>query len=301
MKYPGITLGKIEALINCLNGMEVVDKLCSGELTVSFKGSALEIIEALKKLFDKNGRRIPENLKAAVCDPNSGYFLKQPAIDYARSFSKGFEGTGLAANMAASDFEETAKQLIEGLKADERTKKLLKGVYLPIIIPQTEIADLGEAVEEFVGMAEKSYRKEFKKRNFTNHRKNDLKGKVTVVAGSRYEKLIEKMQKESVVGIYFPNPLQGFSVDAQREQMAALPEGFSLSGPIDTAMGFAMYPELLGKDATTPVYDCSAVQWQSSGYSLNFGADDDDADFGSGSNLSDADDYCSGGLLFVKG
>ena len=90
-------------------------------------------------------------------------------------------------------------------------------------------------------------------------------------------------------------------VDAQREQMAALPEGFSLSGPIDTAMGFAMYPELLGKDATTPVYDCSAVQWQSSGYSLNFGADDDDADFGSGSNLSDADDYCSGGLLFVKG
>ena len=57
------------------------------------------------------------------------------------------------------------------------------------------------------------------------------------------------MNHASTVGIYFPNPLQGFSVDAGWEQMATLPEGFILSG-IDIIIAMIMYPDILTQKIT---------------------------------------------------
>ncbi len=42
------------------------------------------------------------------------------------------------------------------------------------------------------------------------------------------------------------------------------------------------------------------IFWQSSEYSLNFNANDDNANFDNRTNLSNANDNNSGGLLFVK-
>lgn len=60
-----------------------------------------------------------------------------------------------------------------------------------------------------------------------------------------------------------------------------------------------MYPDVMARDYQTPGYDCSAVQWQSSEYSLGFGAGGGKMFFDYGDYLAGANDGCSGGLLFL--
>lgn len=302
MKFKEINLGQIEAFVTKVGGLENFKKILSGELEFKISAKDAAVVAAIAKLFDKTGRRIkPKDLEASICDPNKDFYVEQPKIDYTDRLCRGFEGTGLVPFMSLADFAGDADALINELKNDEQYKNLLKGPYFPIIIPKSQLTDLGAMTEELVGAAEKAYKKQFPNRPFTNYRKGDLKGKVSIIPGSRYSQLFDKLKQESVVGIYFPTALQGYSVDAQREQMSTLPERFILSGPLDAAMAFTMYSDVLGRDGNTPLYDCSAVQWQSSEYSLHFSAYDDDAGFGSGSGLSDAYGRCSGGLLFVKG
>jgi len=291
--------GRLAAFTRQVGGREVVEGVLSGELTVERVGTTLQIKEAVRPLFDKNGRRIPpRGLVANVCDPNREFALVQPEIDYSAWLER-FDGTGLSTFISGADFEARAKELLQALGQNEQTKNLLKGVHLPVVIPHTQVADLGQTIEEFVAAAGKSYSRQFPDRSFKNYRQGELAGQVTIVDGSRYERLIDDIAESSVVSIYFPNPLQGFSVDAQREQMATLPESFILSGPLDTAMGWIMHTNVLARDYQTPVYDCSAVQWQSSEDSLCFKACDDGAYFGLRADLADAYDGYSGGLLFI--
>ncbi len=305
MKYPDFTFGRTQALIDQLGGIEVVNKILNGDLKVSVQGPLLQVIEGIKPLFDKNGRRIPFNLKAAVCDPARNYFVEQPPTNYKRSFLKGFTNTGLDPSMSLVDYEDQAERLLDELSSNKQLKNLLKSPYFPIIIPKTYLTDLGAMIEEFVTAAGKSYEQHYYvldfsyKHSFTNYQKNTLKGSVTVVKGSRYKRIVEQIQKESLVGIYFPTALQGFSVNADIEQMSSLPESFILSGPLDVAMAFVMYPDILGRDSNTPIYDCSAVNWASRYSSLNFGVEDDCMDFGKEGNLSNTDGRRSGGLFFI--
>lgn len=303
-KYLDWTRGEDEALLNILGGPEVARKLLRGDLKFSISDEAVEIVPAIQKLFDKNGRRIkPKELKSAVCDPDKDYFVHQPSVSYKDRLCKGFTNTGLNAFMSLADFSDKAEKLLNQLRSSEQLKNLLKGPYLPIIIPKTHLTDLGAMTEDLVKAAGKSYQnhftKLFGKRSFTNHRKSELEGQVTVVNGSRYERVVENIQKESMVGIYFPTVLQGFSVHADIKQMVSLPESLILSGPLDITMAFAMYPDVLGRYGYTPVYDCSAVNWRSSGYSLYFRSDEGVAYFDGRVYLSLARGCYSGGMLFV--
>ena len=297
-KYSGWSFGDVEALINVV-GEENARALIAGDLVLQCNGQIVQIQEAIRALFDKNGRRIPpKGLVANVCDADRDFHLNQPKLDYGLRLAR-FDQTGLVSFISAADFAARAEALITQLRENERTSNLLKGTYLPIVVPQTKVSDLGKSTEEFVTAAGDSYLRQFPDRAFNNYRKGELEKQVTIVLGSRYQQLTKSIEKESVVGIYFPSCLQGFSVEAQREQMHSIPEGFILSGPLDTAMGWMMYPDVLGRDYKTPGNDCSAVQWRSPGGSLDFGALDDCADFGDGSLLSFARSRYSGGLFFL--
>lgn len=157
------------------------------------------------------------------------------------------DAVGLVASIeVANHFRTLIDRLLVQIRGNEQIRNLLNGVYLPIIIPQTNVVDLGETTERFLEAAEKSYKQKSPRRSFTNYPKGQLVGQVTVAEeGSRYEQLLDRMARESFVALYFPNPLQGYSVRAQREQMTSLPEGFILSGPLDTAIGWVMYPDVL--------------------------------------------------------
>ena len=302
MKFKGLNNGQRQAVITkvCVAGRIPLPGAPDEEILQGVLSGDLEIVvqKAMQILFDRHGRRIPpRGLVAAVCDPNRDFRLDQPSLDYANRLAR-LEQAGLPAGISAAEFEARASALLLAISQNSRIKNLLNGVYLPIVIPQMDIANLGEVTEKLVEAAGASYLQQFPNRSFTNHRKGELAGQATIVSGSRYEQLLACLDKGAVVG-YFPACLQGFSVHAQREQMVALPEDFILSGPLDAAIGWMMYPDILGRDFQTPGYDCSAVNWQLADYSLDFKANDDVADFGYGAYLGRAYDYDSGGLLLL--
>lgn len=145
---------------------------------------------------------------------------------------------------------------------------------------------------------------------FPNHYQGQLVGKVRIVAESRHDQLITKMKQGPVIGIHFPNSLQGFSVHADREQMSTLPpvrrspkgeggEGFILSG-MDTPIAMVMYPDILAQVCDAPSLDLSAFSWQSPDRSLRFETTGSRLDFRSDGSLDGAYDDCSGGLLFLR-
>jgi len=293
MKYGKFTLGEIEALINIL-GEDVVYALLRGEIE-------FEIREVIRKLFDKNGRRIPpKGLKAAVCDPNKDFQLVQPGFGYeerlaqlVRYFPKGTEFP------SAEEFKARSEALVDQLRSDKFLANLLSGVYLPICLPRIESGDYGRMLEEvFIASAERAYKAEFPDRAFNNYRKGELSGQVSIISGSRHEKLIAEMGKGPVVGIQFFS-LRGFSINASREQMESLPESCLLSGAIDFMTALAMYPDVLAGNWNTPGYLCSANSWRSGGYSLNAEAYDDSLGFDFAGHLAGAYAYFSSGLLFL--
>ena len=301
-KYAKYTLGQIEAVFNQLGGEDAVDALLRGD-----KGAKVE--DVIIKLFDKNGRRIPpHNLRANVCDPNRNFHIVQPNIVLADRFNRlvetlGIESQGCSIGMSGLDFEKEVALTKDVFKANELLKTLGEGY--PILLPQMDLtADYGTILETTVLPAVKrAYTKEFKKfmggRKFANYRNGDLAGKVTIIEGVRHERIIERLKHGPVIGLCFPVALQGYSVQAQREQMATLPEQFSLAG-VETLFAAMMYPDVMARDYNTPGYDLSALQWQELDCSLDFWALDDRLEFDARALLGHAYGHCSGGLLFVR-
>lgn len=242
-------------------------------------------------LCDTFGRIIPTNLKEEVVDANNDFYLEQPK----NSVKTAWE------NIKASQFKNIPslkefENRIETLKQKPEVQSLQNGVCFPIMLPQFTVKDYGTDLENtFIPAVEKAYKQAFPDRNFYNWRKNDLAKKVSIV-DPRHEALIEHMKIEWVIGLYFPTPLQGYSIPAAREMVEKLPEGFSLAGPIDSAMALIAFPEVLCRDFKTPILDCAAVSWQS-GDSLCWDASDGELRFSR--RYLGAGGRASAGLLFV--
>ena len=293
------TTGDLNALVKNLGGEEIARKIQRGEVKINIE----EIIE---KFFDKHGRRIPKDLKNSVRDPNRDFYLNQPKLetidDYGERYTRFAEAFHPGPIISVAEFQAKSQKLIKQIKADENLKNLLNGVYLPIIILELESKkfDYGQILEKvFLSAVEKAYQKQFPSRNFYNYRKNELKGKVSIVENSRHNQLIKEMKKGPVVAVYFPNPLQGFSILAAREQVKTLPENLFLSGGFDIATAMTIYPDVLARDCSTSGYDLSALSWKSPNYSFYFEVSGDELHFDRYGHLSHAIDDYSSGLLFL--
>lgn len=294
-----ITGGQMAALVHKLGGLEIVQQILQGKVVIT-------TAEVIRKFFDKNGRGIPDKLKMSVCQPNTNFRLIQPEVLSNGCMATAFEraenylGDYLGRDkIPFSDFRQQIIALHDQLQADESIANLLKGVWLPLLIPRMAVDDLGAAIETLAEAAGESYREKFPERTWINHRKGKLAGKVSIQSGSRHDRLISRMADGQVPAIYFPNPMQGFSINAQREFEQKLPETIALTGAIEPAVAIAMYPEVLAHSYNTPGYDCSALQYESTGRSLYFKAFDDELRFGYGGSLVFANDDYSGGLLFL--
>ncbi len=303
MLQKGLNGHQRQAVLNkaCVAGRKFTPDATDEEILRGVLTGDLQIVIQYGEqvLFDRHGRRIPPSgLIGKACDANRAFYLNQPPPDYAGRLAR-LQSSGLQISVSVDDFKGRSEAILAKVGANEQIKNLLKGVYLSVVIPQTNLTDLGELTEKFVAVAGDAYRRQFPNRPFTNHRAGELAEQVSIVESSRYQRLLDAMAQGLVVGMYFPACLQGFSIHAQREQMKILPEQFILSGPIEASMSWLMYPDILGRDFNTPGYDCSAVSWQSADYSLYFGADDDNADFDGGADLGGANADYSGGLLLL--
>lgn len=259
----------------------------------------ITLVEALIKWTDQHGRLIPPaGFQPSVVDANRNFHLTQPTVDYAVVLSRLMEHLPGLTFASAQDFQIRAMALVEMLRADAQAKNLLRGVYLPVTLPQITVDDYGTTLEEvfLVGVG-KSYQAQFPDRKFVNQRKGTLARQVTNVQESRQDRLLAKLAEGPVTGIYFPVALQGFSIPAAREIMTMLPEGFVLTGGIETATALTAYPGTLARDYQTPGLDCAVNVWRSPGFSLVFGAGDGQLEFYHGG--LGAYGYYSSGLLFL--
>jgi len=197
----------------------------------------------------------------------------------------------------ANDFEQRSEVLLGKLKRHEWLAPILNGAHMPICLPQCVIGDYGRLVDElFLPGVKKAYETEFSDRHFHDRMSGKLHGQLAIADDSCQERLIKKIATEPVVGILFPVALQGYSVLAAREQMASLPEGFVLSGVLDSCIAMAAYPDVLAQDHA-PTLVCPGTTWQSA-FSLCFHPSSKSLDF------CVADEACalgsfSPGLLYI--
>ncbi len=294
MKYADWTRGQDEALLNII-GEENAKKLLRGEVSVKFE-------DIVKILFDKRGRRIPKGLQTNVCDPDKDFHLIQPKlkkdVDFANRILRLHGCLGIDTGVTAEQLKSETERLLAIVNGNPQIANIAKGVYLPVIMPKIVNNDLGAEMELYLAGVKESYGKAFDHRSFNNYRQGTLANNVSIVDGARHDQLIERMKEGPVIGLHFPNPLQGFSVNADRKQMSTLPEGFILSG-MDTAIAMVMYPDILARDWNTSGLDLAALQWRSSGSSLYFKALDDLLAFDFTDDLACAYVSCSGGLVFL--
>lgn len=301
-KYDEFTRGEEEALLNRLGGVDIARAVGSGKYTVKIVGKEVQLAEVVEKLFDRHGRRIPPpGLCSAVCDANREFKLAQPKPksldDYAARLTRLQTYMKPGSFISVAEFHGRSQKLLTELKANPRLANLANGVCLPFSLPPMKVEDYGKKLDEMLDAFGLAYAKEYPGLTFYNHRHGELKGKVEIVAGTRHERLITALAKGTVVGLYFPNPLQGFSIPAAREQMSTLPDELILAGGLDTVANLIMYPDVLAKNFQTPGLDCAALSWDSADYSLSFRARDDFAYFAH--RYLYAHDYYSAGLVLL--
>lgn len=290
----GWEIGQLAALLHKIGGSEIGRAILRDEVTI-------EVREVIRKLVDKNGRLIPaKELTGNVCDPNKKFELTQPQNNTSKQFTRFMQFFPQDMQfVSVEEFTKRSVELVSQLRRNSLLSNLLEGVFIPVCFPKLEISDYGKSLEEiFLAAAEKAYSEQFPGRTFNNYRKGELAGKVEIISGSRHGKLLAKMAEGPVVGILL-FPMQGFSINASRQQIPVLPEELLLSGAIDIMTAVTMYPDVLGRDFNTPGYLCSANSWRSAEYSLYAGADGDDFSFAHTGNLAVADVYYSSGLLFI--
>jgi hypothetical protein len=166
-------------------------------------------------------------------------------------------------------------------------------------MPKHDIgANYGQVLEDmYLKLVAEAYKRAFPNRTFENYRKGELAGQVTVVDGTRHDRLISTMRERSVVGMYCM-PMQGFGIMTDRAMIKLLPDNWLLAGGLDTSMAFAGYPGTLARDFNTPVADCAALQWQDPECSLCLSPNDVSLDFDRG--FLDACGDCSGGVFVLR-
>ncbi len=291
----GLDAGRQLALVKKLGGRDIVNAILRGEKKV-------KVEDAFQLLFDKRGRRIPEGLSTKVCDDDRAFKLNQPKLetgaDYADRIARLHKCLSVDTRIRSAElFKNEVEDLLGLIRNNPLTSKILNGIWLPVIMPQI-IDDLGTTLVQYLTAVERSYIKTFSKQRFFNKIEDFPANEVSIVDGSRHEQLIEQMKKGPVIGIYFPNQLQGFSKDACREQMSTLPKGFILSG-LDIPIAMIMYPDVLAYDISTPGYELNALAGQSSDNLFYFKTALSSLFFETAGRMASANGKFSGGLLFV--
>jgi len=285
------------ALIKKLGGKVVKDAILRGEKTVTVE-------DAIRALFDKNGRRIPEGLQAPVRDANRSFGLRQPDFSWANLHNRiallhNSLGRRHNTGIKAEELKAEAERLLAIIKEDIQIANIANGVCLPVILPKLFMDDLGAELELYLDGVKNSYTKIFGNRIFYNYCKGILMNKIGIIKESRHDQLISRMKEGPVIGLHFPNSLQGFSAYADHEQMLMLPEGFILSG-MDTVIAIIMYPDILVCDCNVPMLNISALQWRYPFSSLlQFKTVDHKLIFNNFPYLPISDGYSSAGLLFI--
>lgn len=216
--------------------------------------------------FNTDGRRIPSKNSRIFSEQQKKYYrLNQPTLDYSQILNNSIRFGGVDVQADAVKFKAACEKLKEEVINNEDFSNLFNGVHIPFICKRVESgSDLGKDLEnvELPGL-QRSFNERFPNSHFKAvlQSNSKLSGSISLDPRSRYASFLEKSQKNTVFGWYFPQALQEFDVESQREQMELLPkfDNICLSGGIDISAALIGSPEILiSEHFYTPILCISA-------------------------------------------
>ncbi len=286
------------ALVKKIGGREQVWAILRDEMEIVVQPK-------IKTLFDKHGRCIPKELPAHVRDPIPSSRLNQLTLSGKASYEARIlrlhNALGIDTKITAKEFKKETERLLELIRTDVRISNITNGVYFPVICPKLDRHNFGAELERYIAAISKSYLATFPHRTFLVHNllRSTYREETHFLRGMRTEKLTERLDSAPVIGLCFPQALHGFSVSADREQIASLPEKFILSG-IDTMIAMIMYPDVLVPyDLFSAEFDLASLFWQWTEKTLYFGGLGNCLGLIGTGDIYEAHPTSSGGLLFI--
>lgn len=254
-------------------------------------------------LFNSFGRLIPKEGEIVYSHESRRYFsLSQPEINY-QEIHQNIEKYLGPSSLTAQAFQEQALNVLEKIKNDPKISHILNGVHVPFLYPKIiEQLDPGSELEQNLLPAIKnSFSSKFPEYRFTNYCDGKLKGKVGIIPNVGYERLLNKVSEQTVVGWYFPNTLSEYSIPDQRKLMVRIQNDFFLSGALEAACAFIGTPEiLLKKDNVYPPLLClSAMSAEQEKFFYFFEAYGWNLTFNTRSYIGAVSEYFAGGLSVI--
>ena len=202
--------------------------------------------------FHDNGRRVAsKELRTFSETSQSYYLLKQPNVEYSKILENSIKFGGVSPEIGLDAFEVTCSELAKEIKNNPDYANLFGGVHIPFICKKIlSDNDLGRDLEEIeLPDVQKSFNARFPNSHFKAilQSNSKLPGSISIDPRSRYENFLESCKKGTVVGWYFPQALQEFDIESQRQQMIGLPNigNICLSGGIDVSAALIGSPDLL--------------------------------------------------------
>lgn len=204
--------------------------------------------------FDNYGRRIPrDGMRVFGETPSQYYKLEQFELDLESIFNRSREQNLFTNEIDIAAFDKKISNIILKISNDINYANLLNGVYVPFIYKrEAKGADLGaELVDIILPKLQKSFINKFPESHFKAilQSQKKLEGNIKIDKNSRYQNFVSLSEVKPVIGLYFPQALQEFDVESQRNQMTFLPEltdlNICLSGGMDVCAALIGTPNLL--------------------------------------------------------
>jgi len=221
---------------------------------------------AIMTYFNEEGRRTPsKNLRVFGATPQKYYRIKQPEINYADILSNSIQFGGVSSVVQLAEFESACIKLQGEIEINPDFANLLKGAHIPFICKKVEsVDDLGGDLRDIeLPNFQKSFHSKFPDQHFKAilQSNSELPGSIKLDFRSRYDHFLEKIKNNTLIGWYFPQALQEFDIESQRQQMVDLPDvgNICLSGGIDILAALIGSPDLLiNEDFYAPILCLSA-------------------------------------------
>jgi len=216
--------------------------------------------------FSDIGRRIPtKGLRVFGETPKTYYRLNEHAVNYANVLSNSIDFGGVDSAVDLEAFRSSCENLRDKFQVNTDFRNLFNGVAIPFICkPIKSIKDLGgDLQDERLPNFQRAFNAKFPDRHFKATLQGDslLSGSITLDPRSRYQEFAQLCKENTVIGWYFPQALQEFDIESQRQQMVDLPNvgNLCLSGGIDIIAALIGSPQLLiSEDNYAPILSLSA-------------------------------------------
>ena len=222
-----------------------------------------------KDIFDENGRRIPyKGMRVFNKNSLQYYKIKKPENNFSEILSNSKKYGGVNVKITEDYFKSKCLDLLKNIGSDNLLKGILNGVAIPFICCKSNNEkDMGLEFEKEVLP---SVSLAFTENNPNLHFKAILQGEkklaneIVISKRSRYQEFLNMYNSgKTIVGWYFPQALQEYDIESQREQMKTLPKQYNLVlvGMIDVSAALIGSPKLLiNKDDYPPVLCLSAIK-----------------------------------------